>query len=118
MIPASAMPQRYVEHCNNVCLNTAIGYITPKDMLTGQQEIHEDRTLEAASNNSRFVDRPCEKAKTPFSGRFRVTDEVDYFQMADGSEVLLGHGVESGDHASTQSSHPTRPSRRPDLCRQ
>ena len=32
--------------------------------------------------------RPREKAKTPVSGRFRVTDEVDYFRMADGQEVL------------------------------
>ena len=41
----------YVEHYNNVGLNCAIGYITPKDMLAGrQQEIHRerDRKLEAA----------------------------------------------------------------------
>ena len=41
----------YVEHYNNVRLNSAIRYITPKDMLTGrQQEIHadRDRKLEAA----------------------------------------------------------------------
>jgi len=40
-----------VEHYNNVRLNSAIGYITPKDMLAGrQQEIHKerDRKLEAA----------------------------------------------------------------------
>src|SRR5262249_531720 len=41
----------YVDHYNNVRLNSATGYITPKDMLAGrQQEIHEerDRKLEAA----------------------------------------------------------------------
>jgi putative transposase len=41
----------YVAHYNNVRLNSAIGYITPKDMLAGhQQEIHaeRDRKLEAA----------------------------------------------------------------------
>jgi putative transposase len=41
----------YVEHYNNVRLNSAVGYITPKDMLAGrQQEIHadRDRKLEAA----------------------------------------------------------------------
>src|SRR5271165_7187531 len=41
----------YVEHYNNVRLNSAIGYITPKDMLAGhQKEIHaeRDRKLEAA----------------------------------------------------------------------
>lgn len=41
----------YVEHYNKVRLNSAIGYITPKDMLAGrQQEIHaeRDRKLEEA----------------------------------------------------------------------
>ena len=41
----------YVEHYNNVRLNSAIAYITPKDMPAGrQQEIHSerDRKLEAA----------------------------------------------------------------------
>jgi len=36
--------QGYVEHYNNVRLNSAIGYITPKDMLAGRQsEIHAQR---------------------------------------------------------------------------
>jgi len=41
----------YVDHYNNVRLNSATGYITPKDMLAERQEkIHEerDRKLEAA----------------------------------------------------------------------
>ncbi|HEY3835924.1 MAG TPA: integrase core domain-containing protein, partial [Bryobacteraceae bacterium] len=41
----------YVDHYNNVRLNSATGYITPKDILVGrQQEIHarRDRKLEAA----------------------------------------------------------------------
>jgi transposase InsO family protein len=34
----------YVEHYNNIRLNSAIVYITPKDMLAGrQQEIHMER---------------------------------------------------------------------------
>jgi transposase InsO family protein len=34
----------YVEHYNNVRLNSATGYIPPKDMLAGrQQEIHAER---------------------------------------------------------------------------
>jgi putative transposase len=48
---ALRLVQGYVEHYNNVRLNSAIGYITPKDMLAGrQQEIqaHRDRKLEAA----------------------------------------------------------------------
>jgi hypothetical protein len=33
-----------VEHYHNVRLNSATGYITPKDMLAGrQQEIHAER---------------------------------------------------------------------------
>jgi hypothetical protein len=42
---------RVVDHYNNVRLNSAIGYITPKDRLAGlQQEIHagRDRKLEEA----------------------------------------------------------------------
>ena len=48
---ARRLVKGYVEHYNNVRLNSAIGYITPKDMLAGhQQEIHaeRDRKLEAA----------------------------------------------------------------------
>ena len=48
---ARRLVEGYVEHYNNVRLNSAIGYITPKDMLAGhQQEIftERDRKLEAA----------------------------------------------------------------------
>jgi len=43
--------ESYVEYYNNVRLNSATGYITPKDVLAGrQQEIHAERDhkLEAA----------------------------------------------------------------------
>jgi putative transposase len=48
---ALRLVEGYVEHYNNVRLNSAIGYITPKDMLAGRQrEIHaeRDRKLEVA----------------------------------------------------------------------
>jgi putative transposase len=48
---ARRLVEGYVEHYNNVRLNSATGYITPKDALAGrQQEIHadRDRKLEAA----------------------------------------------------------------------
>ena len=48
---ARRLVKGYVEHYNNVRLNSAIGYIAPKDMLSGhQQEIQSerDRKLEAA----------------------------------------------------------------------
>ena len=41
---ARRLIERYVERYNNVRLNSAIGYIAPKDMLAGrQQEIHAER---------------------------------------------------------------------------
>ena len=41
---ARRLVEGYVEHYNNVRLNSAVGYITPKDMLAGrQQEIHAGR---------------------------------------------------------------------------
>ena len=48
---ARRLVQGYVDHYNNVRLNSAVGYITPKDMLAWrQQEIHSerDRKLEAS----------------------------------------------------------------------
>jgi len=48
---ARRLVEGYVEHYDNVRLNSAVVYITPKDMLAGrQQEIHaeRDRKLEAA----------------------------------------------------------------------
>jgi putative transposase len=48
---ARRLVEGYVEHYNSVRLNSAVGYITPKDVLAGrQQEIHadRDRKLEAA----------------------------------------------------------------------
>jgi hypothetical protein len=50
---ARRLVEGYVEHYNNARLNSAVGYITPKDMLAGRQrEIHavRDRKLEAARN--------------------------------------------------------------------
>ena len=54
---ARRLVKGYVEHYNSVRLSSAIGYITPKDMLAGrQQEIHaeRDRKLEAARKQRRI----------------------------------------------------------------
>ena len=48
---ARRLVREYVDHYNNVRLNSATGCITPRDMLAGrQQEIHaeRDRKLEEA----------------------------------------------------------------------
>jgi len=48
---ARRLVECYVEHYDNVRLNSATGYITPKDVLAGrQQEIRAERNrkLEAA----------------------------------------------------------------------
>jgi transposase InsO family protein len=53
---ARRLVEGYVEHYNNVRLNSATGYITPKDVLADrQQEIHaeRDRRLEAARQQRR-----------------------------------------------------------------
>ena len=36
LVDARRLVEGYVEHYNNVRLNSAIGYITPKDMLAGK----------------------------------------------------------------------------------
>ena len=55
---ARRLVKGYVEHYNNVRLNSAIGYITPKDMLAGNQQgiqAERDRKLEAARNSGRIA---------------------------------------------------------------
>jgi putative transposase len=57
---ALRLVQGYVEHYNNVRLNSAIGYTTPKDMLAGRQhEIHavRDRKLGRPENSASVVVR-------------------------------------------------------------
>jgi putative transposase len=50
---ALRLVQGYVEHYNNIRLNSAIGYITPKDMLAGrQQEIHSEKGPEVGSGTA------------------------------------------------------------------
>jgi transposase InsO family protein len=60
---ARRLVEGYVEHYNDVRLNSAIGYITPKDMLAGrQQEIYakRDRKLEEARKQRQI--RRCQVA--------------------------------------------------------
>ena len=71
----------HVEHYNNVRLNSATGYITPKDMLAGRQrEIHAERdrklvatgkqTTRSEEGDGKVYERPPEiKRFQPFHSR-------------------------------------------------
>jgi len=51
MEDARRLVKGYVDHYNEIRLNSAIGYITPKDMLAGHKQdiqAERDRKLEAA----------------------------------------------------------------------
>src|SRR5262249_26335982 len=69
----------YVEHYNKVRLNSAIGYITPKDMLAGrQQEIHaeRDRKLEVARKQRQIRRQQAVRRRGRVSKRPTI-EEVD-----------------------------------------
>jgi hypothetical protein len=54
----------YVEHYNNVRLNGAVGYITPKDLLTGrQQEIHAGRDRKVGGGTETAADSSAERLR-------------------------------------------------------
>lgn len=72
---ARRLVEGYVEHYNNVRLNSGIGYITPKDMLAGyQQEIPGQAGSEIGGSAGTAEESPP-------AGR--VTDETDHFRLAD-----------------------------------
>jgi hypothetical protein len=59
----------YVEHYNNVRLNSALGYITPKDMLAGRQaEIHAERDRKLETPRRERQDRRLSEAVLPPAG--------------------------------------------------
>ena len=69
---ARRLVEGYVKHYNNVRLNSAIGYITPRDMLAGrQQEIHteRDRKLEGAETAADSSAAGCVKNEEAQSQR-------------------------------------------------
>ena len=66
---ARRLVEGYVEHYNNVRLNSATGYITPKDMLAGhQQEIQAegDRKLETARKERQIRRQQAGRTLSPF----------------------------------------------------
>jgi putative transposase len=58
LVDARRLLESYVRHYNNVRLNSAVGYITPRDMLAGrQQEIHAERDKLEAARKQRQIRR-------------------------------------------------------------
>ncbi len=75
------MGKGYVDHYNDIRLNCAIGFITPKDMLAGhQQEIRADRGSEIGGGEGTAEELP--QAGRPM-------DETDYFWLADDTSKKL-----------------------------
>jgi hypothetical protein len=75
---------------SRVRLNSAIGYITPKDILGGHQQdiqAERDRKLEAAKGTAE------ESAR-------RVTDETDYLRLADHPPTMRLSSVAPSAHCS------------------
>ena len=63
----------YVEHYNNARMNSAIGYITPKDMLAGhQQEIHADRDLKLEAAREQRSEDPTTGPSGQSAGNIRA----------------------------------------------
>ena len=94
-----------VEHYNKVRLKSAIGYITPKDMLAGRrQEIDVQAGSEAGRGANTAADSSAAgrmKNEWPSLRAAEASDEVDYF---DGRirkspwPMLWGHSVISPLH--------------------
>ncbi len=74
---------------NNVRLNSAVGYVTPKDMLGGRQaEIHAqgDRKLEESPKTA--ADSSSEGRVKNEDPRSPLTGEIDNFRVADDPEPI------------------------------
>jgi len=73
---ARRLVTQFIEHYNNVRLHSAIGYVTPADMLAGRQpQIHQDRDhkLEAARQQRQIrrqlaAQTPSQQTATQISG--------------------------------------------------
>jgi len=70
----------YVEHYNDIHLNSAVGYITPKDMLAGHQPGDSGRPGSEIGGGEGTAE------ESPPAGR--VTNETDYFRCANDSDGI------------------------------
>jgi hypothetical protein len=118
---ARRLVQGYVEHYNNFRLNSAVDYVTPKDMLAGrQQEIHAERDRKlAGARKQRQVRR---QNAAPAERRLRTTRtpsesccEVDNVRLPDhpGTGGVCGQGRVSRYRSDRITLSETRES----LCR-
>jgi putative transposase len=84
----------YVNHYNNCCLHSAIGYVTPADKLAGLDEVifvERDRKLEEALRQEARKRRITSNVK-PFTGTLRVTNPVRQSRASSRKRVLRGDG--------------------------
>jgi hypothetical protein len=77
----AGLVEGYVAHCNNVRLNSAIGYITPKDMLARASAGDSCRARSEVGGGEGTAE------ESPPAGR--VTDETDYFRFADNTPRIV-----------------------------
>jgi len=88
---ARRLVSRYVDHYNNVRLNSATGYIKPKDMLAERQrEIHaeRDRKLEEA-RKQRQICRQQALGPTTKDADYQKAEQTVYRSRQYPSHVVL-----------------------------
>jgi len=72
MDDARRLVDGYVEHYNNVCLNSAVGYITPKDLLTGRHaDIHTLRGMDIGGRAKTAAGSPAAGCVIRFEATLR-----------------------------------------------
>ena len=94
----------YVNHYNNVRLNSATRYITPKDMLAGrQQEIHAERDRKLEEARKATADSSPASRMTQDTGKLHALDPQDagalyaercYKFCSGGNDAVQKHGAE------------------------
>ena len=92
---ARQLIEKYVDHYNTVRLHSAIGFVTPADMLAGRQaQIHtaRDRKLEAARQQRQIRRQQAATAKRDTLNLPGETEAIAYLHKS----AYLGFGPVGG----------------------